>query len=30
VTRLLMLVEGQSEEAFVKQTLKPLLEQRGV
>jgi len=30
VTRLLMLVEGQSEEAFVKQTLKPWLEQRGV
>jgi hypothetical protein len=30
VTRLLMLVEGQSEEIFVKQTLRPYLEERGV
>jgi len=30
MTRLLMLVEGQSEEIFVKQTLKPHLEQYGV
>lgn len=30
MTRLLMLVEGQSEEAFVKQTLAPWLAERGV
>lgn len=30
MTRLLMLVEGQSEEIFVKQTLTPFLAERGV
>ena len=30
MTRLLMLVEGQSEEIFVKQTLAPFLAERGV
>jgi len=30
MTRLLMLVEGQSEEIFVKQTLAPYLAERGV
>lgn len=30
MTRLLMLVEGQSEEIFVKQTLTPFLKERGV
>lgn len=30
MTRLLILVEGQSEEIFVKQTLKPFLAKRGV
>jgi hypothetical protein len=30
MTRLLMLVEGQSEEIFVKHTLAPILEERGV
>lgn len=30
MTRLLMLVEGQSEEIFVNRTLKPHLEERGV
>jgi hypothetical protein len=30
MTRLLMLVEGQSEEVFVKQTLAPFLAERGV
>lgn len=30
MTRLLMLVEGQSEEIFVKRVLAPFLEQRGV
>ncbi len=30
MTRLLMVVEGQSEEIFVKQTLTPYLKERGV
>ena len=30
MTRLLMLVEGQSEEIFVKQTLAPFLAEKGV